>query len=224
MEEADKALLEVVKAAAVVFEVVGVNVGDNRHHRLQMEEGGVGFVRFRHQILAVAEAGVAACGGEHAADDKGRVQPGIGENRGNQAGSGGLAVGTGDGDAEAEAHQLRQHFRTADDRNAQLSRAQHFRVGRVNRRRGDDDRGVFHILRRVTEKQLRSLGGETLGIGGRLQIRTAHRIAQRYQHFGNRAHADTADADEKDIAHPPHLTTFDAAKMKVCTHSKVSIS
>ena len=167
VQEADKALLQVVKAAAVVFEVVGVNVGDDRHHRLQMEEGGVGFVRFRHQILPVAEAGVAACGGEHAADDKGRVESGIGENRGNQAGSGGLAVGSGDGDAEAEAHQLRQHLGAADDRNAQLARAQHFRVFRVNCRRGDDDRGVLDVFRRVAEKQRRALGGEALGIGGR---------------------------------------------------------
>ena len=134
MQEADEALLQVVVTAAVVFQVVGVDVGDDRHHRLQVQEGSVRFVRFRHQILAVAKAGIAAGGSQHAADNEGRVEPGIGENRGNQAGGGGFAMRAGNGDTEAEAHQLCQHFGATDNRNAQLARAQHFRVCRVNRR------------------------------------------------------------------------------------------
>jgi hypothetical protein len=53
--------------------MVGVDVGDDRHQRIQAQEAAVALVGLGHQPLAVAELGVGAGGEQLAADDEGRV-------------------------------------------------------------------------------------------------------------------------------------------------------
>ena len=127
---------------------------------------------------------------------------------------------TRDRNPETETHQLGQHLGAADDRNPQLARAQDFRIGGVDSRRRDHHRRITHILRTVAEKHRGTLCLQTLRIGGRLQIRTAHRITQRNQHLGDGTHADPADSDKKHITHTAHLAAFNPPKMNISTHLK----
>ena len=75
VEELDEGLLQLVEVAAVGRHVVGVDIGDHRDHRLQVQEAGVALVGLGHQVEAGAELGVGPGGVQPAADDEGRVQP-----------------------------------------------------------------------------------------------------------------------------------------------------
>ncbi len=114
---------QAVEIAAVGAQVVGVDVGYHRHHRLQIQKRGIAFVGFRHQVAALAQTCVGAGAVQTAADDEGRIQSALGQQAGHQAGGGGLAVGAGHRDAVAEAHQFRQHFRPRHHRDPRSSRA-----------------------------------------------------------------------------------------------------
>ncbi|MDX1604787.1 MAG: hypothetical protein R3202_01270, partial [Candidatus Competibacterales bacterium] len=83
--------------------MVGIDVGHHGQHRLEVEERGIALVGLRHQIAPGAEPGIGTGAVEPAADHEGRVQSALGQQAGDQAGGGGLAVGTGHGDALAEA-------------------------------------------------------------------------------------------------------------------------
>ncbi len=92
VQELDEALLELLEVAAVRAQVVVVDVGDDRDHRLQVQERGVALVRLRDQVAAGAELRVAAGALQQAADHERRVEAALGEHRGDEARSRGLAV------------------------------------------------------------------------------------------------------------------------------------
>ncbi len=110
VEELDKGLLQLAEVAAIGAHVVGIDIGDHGHHRLQVQEAGVALVGLGDQVATAAQLRVGAGRREPATDDKGRVQPTCGKYRGQQAGGGRLAVGTGDRDAMAITHQLSKHL------------------------------------------------------------------------------------------------------------------
>ena len=220
MQKAHKTLLQIIETAAVILQMIRINIRYHRNHRLQKQKRRIRLIRLRDQILAVAQARITARRREHPADDKRRIQPGIGEDGGDQTRRRRLAVRTRDRNPETETHQLGQHLGAADDRNPQLARAQHFRIGGVDSRRRDHHRRITHILRTVAEKHRGALCLQTLRIGGRLQIRTAHRITQRNQHLSDGTHANPADADKKHITHTAHLAAFNPPKMNISTHLK----
>ena len=98
LDEGQKGVLDRVEGLEMV-EVLGVDVGDDRHVRRQLEEGAVALVGLDHHPVAAAEPGVGAVGVDDAAVDHGRVEPGRLEQRRHQRGGGRLAVGAGDRDA-----------------------------------------------------------------------------------------------------------------------------
>src|SRR5262245_61957469 len=63
---------------------------------------------------------------------------GLGEDRGHQGSSRGLAVGTGDGDTVLKSHQLSQHLGSRNDRDHQFAGTDDFRVG-IFHSRGNND-------------------------------------------------------------------------------------
>jgi hypothetical protein len=99
LQELHERLLQLGEVVLVGLHVVGVDVGDDGDHRLQVEERGVGFVGFDDDEVAGAEACVRAGGVEPPADDEGWIEPALREHARDQAGGGGLAVRAGDGDA-----------------------------------------------------------------------------------------------------------------------------
>ena len=107
---------------AVELHVLGVDVGDHRDARRQAHEGAVGLVGLDHHPVAFAVAGVGAVGVDDAAVDHGRIELGGIEQRRDQRGGGGLAVGAGDRDRPLQAHQLAEHLGAPDDRHAGAAR------------------------------------------------------------------------------------------------------
>ncbi len=132
VQELDEGFLQFVEVTVVGRHVVGVDVGDHGHQRLQVQEAGVAFIGFGDQVAAGAELGIGARCIQAAADDERRVQATGREHRSDQAGGGGLAMGTGDGDAVAIAHQLGEHFGTRHHRDSALQGSGHFRVGGID--------------------------------------------------------------------------------------------
>ena len=60
VQEVDEALLEPLEVAVVRGEMIVVDVGDDRHHRMQMHERRVALVGLGDQVIAGAEPRVAA--------------------------------------------------------------------------------------------------------------------------------------------------------------------
>ena len=114
--------------AAVEIQVVGVDVGDHGDGRRELQERAVRLVGLGHQELPLAQLGVGPQGVELAADDDGRVDAAVGQDRGHHGGGGGLAVGAGDGDAVLHAHQFGQHLGPRDDRDHPRLRLEDLRV------------------------------------------------------------------------------------------------
>ena len=84
VDELDEGLLQPREVVAVGVHVVGVDVGDDRHHRQQVQERRVRLVGLDDDVVAGAEARVGAGGVEPAADHEGRVEPGLGEHAGDE--------------------------------------------------------------------------------------------------------------------------------------------
>ena len=107
---------------AVVIEMLGIDVGDDRYLGRQLQEGAVALVGLDHHPLALAHAGIGAIGVDDAAIDDRRVEPAGVEQRRDHRRRRGLAMRAADGDRLAKAHQFGQHLGAANDRQ-QLQRA-----------------------------------------------------------------------------------------------------
>src|SRR3546814_1627158 len=75
VQELGERIAHAREVAAVVLQVVGVDVGDDRDQRVQAQEAAVALVGLGHQPVAAAQARVCAGGEQLAADDEGRVEP-----------------------------------------------------------------------------------------------------------------------------------------------------
>ncbi|MNT20101.1 hypothetical protein D3C72_1553980 [compost metagenome] len=181
---------------AVGVHVVGIDIGDHRHHGQQVQERCVRLVGLDHDVLAAAQSRIGTCTVELAANHKGRVPARFGQHARDQAGGGGLAMGSGNGDALAQAHQLCQHLRARHHRNVPGACGQHLGVVGLHRRRGDHSLRVGDMCRIVADKGGDACIAQVLQGGAVGQIRTRHHIAQVVQHFGNAAHAGATDTHE----------------------------
>ena len=184
--------------------MVGVNIGDHRHHRREMQERSVTLVGFRDQILTAAQFGVGVRALDLAADHERRIQPAGRQHRRDQAGGGGLAVRAGDGDAIAETHQLRQHFRASHHRHAPLACGAHLGVVLLDRRGHHDHIGLRQVRGGMTFFYGRTQFRQARRSGAGFEIGAAHRVAQIQQYLGDAGHAGAANADEMHGAHTPH--------------------
>ncbi len=205
VQELDESFLQLVEVTVVGRHVIGVDVGDHGDQRLQVQEARIAFIGFGDQVAAGAKLGIGACGVQTTTDDERRVQATGGEHRSDQAGGGGFAVGTGDGDAVAIAHQFSQHFCTRYHRDAAFQCSGDFRVGRVHGTRHHQHVGSGSVFGTVADENLCAERFQALGDRRSLQVGTGHFIAQVQQHFGNPAHAHTADTDEVDTADAAHF-------------------
>ena len=128
MQKTVEGLHVVRKVSAVVLHVVTFDIGDQRHHGLQMQEGGVALVGLNYQILALAQRSIGACLIEQTADDKSWILTCLTQDRGNQASGCRFAMRTGNRDAKSVAHEFRQHLSSRYHWNAALSSGDTFRV------------------------------------------------------------------------------------------------
>ena len=199
LREFDEGLFQLRKIVAIGFHVVGIDIGDDLDHRIQIQERCVRFVRFGHDEVAGAQLGIGAGTVQPAADHKGRIEAALCQDTGYQAGGGGLAMGAGNRDAALESHQFGQHQCPRHDRDVSFPSGNDFRIVLIDCGRGHDRIGPANIFRRVPERHFRAQAGEALRCGIRSEIGAGHRVAEVDQHFGNAAHAAAADSDEMDI-------------------------
>ena len=113
--------------AAVMFEMLGIDVGDDRDRPVEAEEAAVALVGLDHPPVAFAEPGIGAVAIDDAAVDHGRVDPAAVEQRRDHRRRRRLAVRAGDRDGLLHAHQLGEHFGAADAGQAPLGRRLDFR-------------------------------------------------------------------------------------------------
>jgi hypothetical protein len=199
VDELDEGLLQLGEVVAVGVHVVGVDVRDDRHHRQQVEERGVRLVGLDDDVVAGAEPGVRAGGVEAAADDEGRVEPGLGEDAGDERGRGRLAVRAGDRDALLETHQLGEHHRARHDRHALRARRDHLGVVALHRARRDHRLGAGDVRGVVADRDPDAALRERPGRRALALVGAGDPVAEVVQHLGDAAHARTADADEVDL-------------------------
>ena len=128
MQETVKRLDVTAEVPLVVLHVVSFDIGDQRHHGLQMQKGSIALVCLHHEILPLTQRRIGTRLIEETSDHESRILPRLTENGGDQAGGGGFAVGSRNRDAEAVAHEFRQHFRSRHNRDALLARRQLFGV------------------------------------------------------------------------------------------------
>ena len=87
--------------AAIVFDVVGFDVGDHRHRARKFEKCAVALVGFDDKALAVGPRRTRSDLVDIATDDERRVELGRAQNERKHAGRGGFAVGAGHRDRVA---------------------------------------------------------------------------------------------------------------------------
>ena len=204
VQKIHETLFEPRKIAVVSPQMIGVDVGDDRDHRLQMHEGGIALVRFGDQVAPRPEPRIAVGALETAADDEGGVEAAFREHARDQTRGGGFAVSARDRDGVPKAHQFAQHFRARHHRYAPRDRGRNLRIGAVDGARDHHHVRLPQMLGGMAHENFRAQSLEALRHGICLQIRALHLVAQVEQHLGNPSHAAAADADQMyamDAAH-----------------------
>ncbi|MNS66224.1 hypothetical protein D3C72_994270 [compost metagenome] len=113
--------------------MVGFDVSDNRHHRLQMQERRIALIRFSNQITAMAQTRVNARRFYQATVNEGRIKTGFCINTGDHRRGRRFTVGTRNGNTVTKTHQLSQHLCAANHRNTRFVRGNNLRVIRGDR-------------------------------------------------------------------------------------------
>ena len=160
VQKIDEGRFEATQVMTIRLHMVGIDVGDYRHHGQQIEKRSIGLVGFDHDVVARTELGVGTRAVETPADDKGRVKPALGQHAGHQRGGGGLAVGAGNGNAALEPHQLGQHRGARHHRNMPRPRCQHLGVVRLDGRRGDHRIDRIEVASGMAHKSADAQTGE----------------------------------------------------------------
>jgi hypothetical protein len=199
LHEAEKARAQGVEVAPVV-EVFGVDVGDDGDGRRQAVERAVRFVGLDHCPVALAQPRVRAVGVDDAAVDHRRIEPARVQQRRHQRRRRGLAVGAGDRDGALQAHDLGQHLRAVDHRQAAAAGLDQFGVVLLDRGRDDDDAGGAQVLGAVALVDGDAQPFQPLGDLRAAGIRALDGMTEAGEDLGDARHADAADADEMDRA------------------------
>jgi hypothetical protein len=132
----DKALEGIahIFKGAVEIQVIGISLVTTATVAGQTQEGAVAFIGLHHHPFARAQPGIGAIGIDDAAIDHGGVHAARIQQRGDQGGGGGLAIGAGDGDAGAQPHDLGQHFGAPHQRKRQRARRIELDIAGLDRR------------------------------------------------------------------------------------------
>jgi hypothetical protein len=200
VREVDERLLQRLDRA-VVIEVLGIDVGDDRDGRRQVEERSIRLVRLDDDPLAPPELGIGAERVELSAHHRRRVQAGMIEDGGDEGSSGGLAVRPGDRHRILQPHQLGEHFGAADDGYAPGPRRERLGIHRPpHGARGHHHVHVAsHVFGAVPDLDDPAELSEALGYLALLQVRAGHPIAEVQEELGDAAHPDASDPDEVDL-------------------------
>mmetsp|Transcript_6954 Transcript_6954/g.29338 ORF Transcript_6954/g.29338 Transcript_6954/m.29338 type:complete len:488 (-) Transcript_6954:357-1820(-) len=222
VQELDEGPVQALHRVPVGVHVVLVDVGDDRQHRAEFQEGGIAFVRLDDDELALAEPRIGAGGRQGggppqalpaplgaslrirrrggsinlAADHEGRIQPGLDQDGRHQRARRRLAMRAGDRDAAAQPHQLGQHGGAWHHRDLPRARGQHLRVVRGHGRARHQHLGMADMRCGMADLDAQPQAAQPLGGGALGRVGTADLEAELVQDLGDAAHAGTTDADE----------------------------
>ena len=127
--------------AAEEIQVVGLDVGHHRDVGCVLQQRPVALVGLGDEALPAAVVSVGACLAEVAAHRERRVKPAVLQRHDEHRRGGRLAVGAGDHQRGVSGHQLGQHHRPQDHRDAAATRLDQFGVGLGNGGVSGDHRG-----------------------------------------------------------------------------------
>jgi len=189
VQKVDEARLQLREVPLVRTEMVVVDIGDDRDHRLQMHERGIALVGLGDQIAARAEARIAVRALQAPADHERRIEPALGEDARHQTRGGGLAVRARDRDGVAKAHELAQHLGARHYRHAAGERRGELGIRAIDRARDHDHVRLPQMLGRMAQENSRAEPSKALRDCVGAQVRALHLVAQVEQHLGDTAHA-----------------------------------
>ena len=199
LDELAVGLLDLLEPA-VMLEMLGIDVGDDRDRPVEPKEAAVAFVGLDHHPVALAEPGVRSVAVDDAAVDDGRVEPARVEHRGDHRRRRRLPVRSGDRDRLLHAHQLGEHFGALDDRQAPLDRRFDLGIAAADGGGDDDDGRVAEILGFLADHDRDAELAQALDDIAFRDVRALHLVAELVHHLGDARHADAADPDEVDRA------------------------
>ena len=184
--------------------MVAVDIRHDDRHRLQKQERSIALVRLRDEVSPRAEPGVAAFALQQPTDHIGGIQPGVLENRRDQAGRGRLAVGAGNRDTVPITHEFAKHRRPRHHGHAPLTRQGDLGIVLADGGGDHDDVGAARPVAVMADVDRNTLFRKTFRIGRAHVIRTRNGITLVHEDFRDTAHAGTADADKVNALDAPH--------------------
>ncbi len=117
----------------------GIDVGYHGDGRQEFQERPIAFIRFRHQEVSLPQFGTAPDAVKFSTGDDCGIQAAMGQNGGDQGGSGSLSVGSGNGHAVLHSHELCQHLCSWNDGNELFNGCLDLRITLLDGRGDDDD-------------------------------------------------------------------------------------
>jgi len=118
MQKFYKGLFEPLKITLVSRQVVLVDIGNDCHHRLQIQERSITFVRFRNQVVTQPKFCMAGRAIELTADNIGWINITLRQYTSHQTRGGSLTMRTGYRNTPTKSHQFGKHFGTSHNRDA----------------------------------------------------------------------------------------------------------
>ena len=182
--------------AAVVVEVVRLEVGDDRDLRLVLEERLGVLVGLDHGVHAAAVAGVAAEARRVAAEQHERVEAAVDGHLREQGGAGGLAVAARDGEHEPLGEQPLHHLRPREHLHAALARGLQLGVVAGGGGRGDDELGAAEVGGRVAVVDGAARALQTLAVVRAREVGAGHDVPAGEQDLPDGGEVDATRPDE----------------------------
>ena len=181
-----------------IIQMVAFYVQDNGNERIELQEAVKVFAGFRHKIGGIADAQIAADGGQDAAYGDGRVFFGCQQDFGNHGCGCGFAMGAGYGyGIMIFVHDLPQQMGAIHDSDAFFVSCPKFRVIVM------DGCGVYHqcdvigdVFRAMSEIDVDAQALQMFGDSCFLYIGARYLMAAAGKNFRQTGHADAADADK----------------------------
>ncbi len=187
-----------VLGPAVVVEMVGFDIGDDRTGRFEEQESAVALVRLGDEDLAGPGMRVGAGLVDVTSDHERRVGAACLQCNGGHQGGRRLPMGPGDGQPARTPHQRCERGGPGDDMQAAPSRLLDLGVSVRNRPGEDHGTGVPEMGRIMTDSHHsaeRPQCGQPTGVPG---VASGHGRAAPHQQPRQPAHAGAADPDEVD--------------------------
>jgi hypothetical protein len=181
---------------AVVVEMVGLYVRDDREVGLEEQERAVRLVGLDNVQVPRAAAGVATDVVEFAPYQEGRIEPDRGKCRRGHRRRGRLAVGARDGDRAAVSGERGEHLRALPYRKSTPPRLDELRVRLGDRRGHHDDLGVPEVLRSMPYVHRDPVIGERGCVSRHPQVGPGDGEALVVQDLRDAAHPRATDPDE----------------------------